>query len=405
MPCLIQAQDALYVQNGATITVQANALISIKGNLQLGVGSQLQNSGTIEITQDREAISANWMDLTTKSYHYGNGLVRFTGAGRQSIATMNQLGKLEVNNKDFDLNSSVSADQWILVNGKINTQSNLAIVLDPSEKAISTSFSNSGFKLSWFNGTLRRHLSPSTVNHYSFPIGNQQKAFVAELDNLMTNPLNIQFLDVSFVPGPSANTHLQVIKNSNPFEAVLQEGVWELSPDATTRITGSYDLKLDRGSTNTSINSPIILNRLGNANQADWGIPEGTAPGITGLEVDYNIANLKQTASFGQFALATVEASKNVQSRTKAAVIATEKSLIVIGPNPANNQLRIHIDKPVTQLQGFISNANGTIVKTFTVQNNKTIDLTALNPGTYFITLPDGNGPRKAWQQKFLLVK
>jgi hypothetical protein len=79
------------------------------------------------------------------------------------------------------------------------------------------------------------------------------------------------------------------------------------------------------------------------------------------------------------------------------AVIELPESIkinITIGPNPANQQLNISIDKP---LEGnyLLTDQNGKLVKKIKIQNNQmrqSINVSQMNAGSYFINLLNEKG-------------
>jgi hypothetical protein len=311
---LATAQEVLRLQTGAVVTVQAGAQLTVLGGVNLLNGSTLTNNGTITVRGNGGAGSGDWTDNSAAPYSYGPGTIVFNRTGGiQSINTSNVFERLEINNGGLTLGSNVSANNWRLINGPINTGSFRAIVLNTAATAVEAGAGNANFTNSWFNGTLRRHISPSTVNNYSFPLGNATRSNVAEMDNLMANPLTgVTYVEAFFAPKVGTDAGIIVTEGGSVYTSIHDGGIWHLNPNAQPS-GGRYTLKLFfNGFNGLADNQFTILRRPeGSTNGSDWMVPTGSAVnnhGGVGRLVANGFAQRNSVGTFSEFGLGVLSA-------------------------------------------------------------------------------------------------
>jgi len=298
------AQEVVRVQNGALLTVEKDASLTISGGAMLEKGSQLTNNGKITLLK----IGAYWRDRTETTYSYGTGIVAFDGNGNQFLETINPFHRLEVNTDSILLGTDIAADQWYLVKGRISTGTFKAIVLSSSDTAMRADSTNTNFSKGWFDGTLRRSFVGQSGNTLSFPVGDLQKANLLVMDNLQAAPLtNISYIDASFGAKPGTDAGLVLTENGTPFTMVNNAGVWHLTPDREPT-QGSYDLALYlNGFTGLQDNSFAILRRPDSSAAAtDWEVPENSAlpPDMSsGRTIAGGLARRNNISSFSQYGI------------------------------------------------------------------------------------------------------
>lgn len=306
--CCLQAQDALYVKNGSTITVQNGAVITVKGNVTLENGSTLANQGIIRIGGSPSLGAGHWTDLSATGGNYGTGQFVFDGTIPQKISTPYTFSRLDINGTSLELLSNISAQKWYLQKGTITTGAYTAIVTDPSATSLEADPGNPGYTQSWINGTLRRYITPATVSGYHFPVGNTIRSNMAGLTNMTSNPLTgINYVEVSFLPKPGTDAGLMVTEGGATYVSIAPEGIWNISADAAPT-GGKYDLFLYfTGFSGLTDNSFGILQRsLASSNGADWVRPAGsTLPGAgsPGRMAAHEFAARNGITSFGQFGI------------------------------------------------------------------------------------------------------
>lgn len=333
MQAAVYAQDALYVRNGAVITVQNGAVITVKGNMTLENGSTLVNQGIIYIANNTPG-TGNLTDLSVVGGNYGTGRFVFNGTTNQTISTPYTFSRLDINGGSVELLSNISAQKWYLQKGYITTGSYAAIVTDPSAAAVEADPTNPGFSQSWINGTLRRYITPASITGYQFPVGNTTRSNLATLTNMSSNPLTgLTWLDISFAPKPGTDAGLLVTEGGTTYVSIAPEGVWNISADAAPT-GGKYDLLLYfNGFSGLMDNSFGILQRpLASTNGADWVRPAGSTLqplGTPGKTVADGFAARNGITSFGQFGI----------SLTAAALPVTLIDFRALRLNPASVQL------------------------------------------------------------------
>lgn len=310
----LQAQEALYVKNGTTITVLNSSVVSVKGNVTLENGSTLTNQGIIYIGNGTPLGAGNLTDLSLTNGNYGTGKFIFNGTGNQAIKTPHTFSRLEVNGSNLELQSNISAQKWYLQKGYVTTGSFAAIATDPSALAVEADPTNPNFSHGWINGTLRRYITPAAVSSYQFPVGNTTRSNVGVLSNLNTNPLTgLTYVDMQFIPKPGADAGLLVTEGGTTYVSIAPEGVWNISADAAPT-GGKYDLQLYfNGFSGLMDNSFGILQRpQGSTNGAHWVRPAGStlpATGAPGKTVADGFAARYGLTSFGQFGIGLTAAA------------------------------------------------------------------------------------------------
>lgn len=306
--CCLQAQDALYLKNGSTITVQNGAVITVKGNVTLENGSTLANLGIINVGGSPSLGAGHWTDLSTTGGTYGTGRFVFDGTIPQKISTPYTFSRLDMNGTSLELLSNISAQKWYLQKGYITTGAHAAIVTDPAAAAVEADPANPGFTQSWINGALRRYITPASVSGYQFPIGNTVRSNTAILTNMSSAPLTgINYIEARFIPKPGADAGLMVTEGGAAYVSIAPEGVWNISADAAPT-GGKYDLLLFfNGFAGLSDNLFGILQRpLTSTNAADWIRPAGSTlqpAGTPGKTVSDGFALRNTISTFGQFGL------------------------------------------------------------------------------------------------------
>lgn len=310
----LQAQEVLKVQNGASVTVQNGSDIVIMGGITLDNGSTLVNNGSITLKQNGASGAANWTDNTSSSYHYGTGKVIFNGTGGHSVSSPNSFERIEVDaSGHISLVSDIRSNKWYLSNGRVNTSGFRAIASGTAELDVEAAAGNPHFSNSWFNGNLRRHINPTLVSNYVFPVGDASKTNRAVLDNLSTSPLNnISYLDASFGPKPGNDVGLIAAENGQGYVSVNSGGVWYLTPDNAPS-SGNFDLLLYfNGFSGLNDNSFGILRRsVASSNAADWTVPAGSvlpANNLPGRIISPGFARRNTLNSFGQFGIGILSA-------------------------------------------------------------------------------------------------
>lgn len=301
-----QAQ-VFYMQNGASVTLQSAAEMTIQGDAQLVNGSNLLNEGIIHFMKGTET-TANWTDNTTAGYYYGNGTFIFGSPETQTLYSLNGFNRIEVNNGGLNLGSTINSNSWYLQNGIIHTGSFLAITNGTTAADITAAPSNAGFTNSWFNGTLRRFITTNAVDSYIFPVGNATRSNMAELFDLTGSPLtNITYLDAFFAPKAGTDAGLAVSESGTAYTGINDGGIWHLVPDAAPS-SGQYNLRLHiNGFTGLLDNRFAILRRPeGAANGADWMIPPGSTvlpDDGDGRLLSHGYARRNELSTFSEFGI------------------------------------------------------------------------------------------------------
>ena len=305
--CCLPAMTQVYVQSGADIRIQSGVELVVQGDISLEAGSVLINAGTI-LLGNSAGYNANFTDQTITPYQYGTGRIVFNSSMPQTIQTLNVFGSLEMSGYDLQFASSVSALKWYLNQGRIRTLTHSAVVTGMDELAIEASPSNVNYSQCWINGSIRRFINPALTNKYTFPLGLSSGVYLAEMDNLMANPLNnISYIDASFQPKLGTDAGLVVTEAGASYTGIHNAGIWHLSPNGTPT-TGQYDLRVYiNGFTGLSDNLFTILRRPeASSNGADWSVPTGShvnATGGLGRLVAHGYAQRNKLSTFSEFGI------------------------------------------------------------------------------------------------------
>jgi hypothetical protein len=303
------AQNVMKVQSGAVITVQNGAELNIQGGINFDDGSILNNAGIIRLVQNGANGAADWIDNTVTAYHYGTGKVILNGTGGHLISSKNTFQQIDVDaGGNATLGSDILANKWYLKTGKVITSSFKAIALGAAQLSVEADPSNINFASSWFNGNLRRFITPATVNTYTFPVGDAAKVNRAVMENLTATSLtNLNYIDASFGPKPGNDVGLIASENGQYYISVNNGGVWYLTPDAVPS-AGKYDLLLYfNGFSGLSDNMFTILRRPDASSAAvDWVVPAATnvpSSNLPGRTVSSGFARRNNIGTFSQFGL------------------------------------------------------------------------------------------------------
>lgn len=303
----IKAQDIVKATAGSIIAVQNGAVLYLNGGINLDNTSLLKNDGIITVAR-AGAGAANFTDNTSTTYTYGNGKFVFTGTGTQFVFGVNQFERIDVDDAGLNLLSSITANNWYLKTGKVNTGVFFAAAQSTAANAVQADPANTNFANSWFNGYLRRSISTATVNNYKFPVGDAVKVNMAEMDNLTADPLTaVNYVTASFGTKPGNDAGLNVSENGTAYSSVNIGGVWYLVPNANPG-AGAYDLKLFfNGFPVIADNSFAILRRPdASSNAVDWMVPAGSilpVAGSLGRTFAGGYARRNKITTFSQFGL------------------------------------------------------------------------------------------------------
>ena len=308
--CLnIDAQDVIKATPGSQITVQNGAAIYVNGGFNADNTSLIKNNGIITVAKAGIG-SADFTDNTSIAYTYGTGKFVFTGTGTQNITSINQFEKIEVDDAGLNLLSDIKSNNWYFKLGTINTGSFNAIVTSTLANSVQADVSNINFINSWVNGNLRRYITPAIIDNYPFPVGDATRVNMAELDNLIANPITgVTYVTASFGPKPGNDAGLNVSEMGTPYTMVNNRGVWYIVPDSNPS-GGLYDMKLFlNGFTGLVDNSFGILRRPdASSNAVDWIVPAGSllpTVGSPGRIVSSGYARRNNISSFSQFGIGT----------------------------------------------------------------------------------------------------
>lgn len=328
----VQAQEVLHAAAGGIITVQSGAIVYVNGGIGLADGSSLKNNGTITVAGNLPG-AADMIDVTQAGYYYGSGKFVFTGTKTQKIKSINQLERIEIENAGLDMLSDIRSDTWYLKTGKVNTAAFVAIASSPAENAVEAAASNAGFTNAWFNGKLRRYITPVTVKNYLFPVGNAVKVNTAEMENLSADPLNnVQYITASFGVKPGTDAGLNVSENTRAYTTVSSGGVWYLAPDVLPT-AGRYDLKVFfNGFSDLFDNNFGMLRRADtSANAAEWSVPVNSVLpplGAAGRMVTDGYARRIGISTFSQWGIGNFLSALPLQL-IKFTAVKKEKTVVL----------------------------------------------------------------------------
>lgn len=304
---LLKGYSQVNVQSGAAIYIQPGANVTVQGDIILANGSALVNDGTIRIGNG-SGLGSAFIDNTTTGYHYGNGSFIFNSTINQTLNSSNTFERIDVDGSSLTLGSNIVSNKWYLVKGIIHTGSFMAVAPGNAQLAVEADASNTGFSNGWFNGTLRRYVSPAMVNNYLFPIGNTTQPHVAELGNLTANALNnVNYIDAFFAPKAGTDAGLMVTEQGSAYISIHNGGIWHLTPNAAPS-AGKYNLTLYlNGFAGLADNQFTVLHRPeGSVNGADWSVPAGStvnANGGAGRLAAHGYATRNNLGGFSEFGI------------------------------------------------------------------------------------------------------
>lgn len=295
------------VQSGAAVYIQSGANITVQGDLVLANGSTLVNDGTVRIGNS-SGIASAFTDNTVTGYHYGNGSFIFNSTSNQTLNSSNTFERIDVDGSSLTLASTIVSNKWYLIKGIIHTGSFMAVASEVTQLAVEADAGNAGFINGWFDGKLRRYVSPATVNNYLFPVGNTTLPHVAELGNLTANALNnVTYIDASFAPKAGTDAGLMLTEQGSAYISIHNGGIWHLTPNAAPS-AGKYNLTLYlNGFASLADNQFTILRRPeGSVNGADWSVPAGSmvnANGGAGRLAAHGYAIRNNLGGFSEFGI------------------------------------------------------------------------------------------------------
>lgn len=379
-------QELLRLQSGSVLTVQSGAELTVQGGVTLENGSTLQQAGLIRLS-DNSGGAAHWNDATLSSYNYGNGRWIFAGSAGHQVSTLNRFGRVDVATAGhLNLLSDIRADQWYLTNGRVNTGSFRAVITGSGSTSLQADPANPDFANSWFNGNLRRQVSPATVSSYVFPVGNATRCLRAVMDNLSSQPFNnLSYIDASFGPKPGTDAGLVATEGGQPYISVNNGGVWYLTPDLSPS-AGRMDLLLYfSGFTGLTDNSFAILRRPdASSSAADWVVPAGsTLPAFNtpGRILSSGYARRNNISGFSQFGIGSTSTPLPVtlvlfdaRRLSRGTVQLDWKTATEINNRGFDVERRLQ-DETVFQFRGFVAsqapggNSTGELLYRYTDQN------------------------------------
>ena len=144
---MVNAQEVLRVQNGATLSVQNSGAITIQGGITLENGSSVINDGSITLKNNSVSNQSDWLDNSLLGAMSGTGMVMFNSSNGNNFTGptsffdvfMDAAGGLTLNN---DLTGS---NKLRFINGKINTGSNYIFLNNNSAASLENDVSNTGY--------------------------------------------------------------------------------------------------------------------------------------------------------------------------------------------------------------------------------------------------------------------
>jgi hypothetical protein len=308
-----QAQEVLRIENSTSLTIQTGVEVTVFGTATLINGSTLTNNGVIRIQRNGPAGTGDWLDGTITGYNHGTGKWIFNSTGVSNINSNNIFQQIDMQGAGLILATDINANKWFLVSGVITTNSFKAIALSNQQLAIEPSPGNPDFTLSWFNGNVRRHINTAAVNNYIFPVGDATKVNIAELDDLSSPLVGVNYIDAAFGAKPGTDAGLAVSENGTSYVSVNSGGVWYLTPNATPS-SGTYDLKLFFNAFTGLQNNrfAILVRPQASSNAANWAVPPGSnlnANGGAGRMVADGYARRNKIGVFGQFGIGQLSAA------------------------------------------------------------------------------------------------
>ena len=186
LSCVSISQEALKIQNGASITIQNGAELVLQGGITLENGSSVLNNGTITLKNNIVSNLSNWTDNSILGALTGNGIVIFNSTHAQQFTGPTSFYTIYVNTNDLTINSDLTiANLLRLIKGKINTANYIVALVNSAATSLENDPSNSGYTNSWVNGNFRRSIA-TNLDSYDFPVGNSVRSnrlFIGSTNN------------------------------------------------------------------------------------------------------------------------------------------------------------------------------------------------------------------------------
>jgi hypothetical protein len=311
----ISAQEVLYIKNGASITVQNGAELSLQGGITLENGSSLTNNGTVRLKNNPVANMSDWTDNSATGALSGTGLVIFNSINNHNFSGATSFYAVQMNAGGLLLNNNFQVSNLLhLINGKINTGVYYVFLNNNSAVSLLNDASNTGYINCWINGNFRR-LITSNTNSYDFPVGNSTRSNLLQFAN--NNITGTNYLTASFGAKQGTDAGLNVTENGNTYTAVNNGGVWYLVPDAVAT-GGNYALQLYfNGFAGLADNKFGILRRPdASSNAGDWIVPSGSSlepNNGAGRKLSDGFARRINISDFSQLGIGTFTAATPVE--------------------------------------------------------------------------------------------
>jgi hypothetical protein len=325
----------------------------------------------------------------------------FTSTGNQTLNSRNTLERIEVNSGGINLASDISSNNWYLIRGKVNTGVFKAIALSTSSSSVQADPSNAVFSNSWINGTLRRHIAPTSVISYDFPIGDSISSHRAVLESISANPMkNIRYLDIFFSGKQGTDAGMAISEYSSAYTGVNGKGVWHIQPDAKPT-EGKYDLLLYfTGFNNLADDQFAILERPdSSASGKDWKVPPASwlpPSGTAGRIVSGGYARRNSLLGFGQFGIGMTSSALNAGGGPQLVVL--------IYPNPSRGSFTLRLDGTDKPYKAWLLDAAGRKIRTIEGVGNQNITVSGLRPGLYFLFIPDSFDIGRSFVGRVLVI-
>jgi Secretion system C-terminal sorting domain len=394
----IHSQEVFQVQSGASVQVEKGAAITIYGGILLESGSMLVNNGTIQLNK------GNWTDHSLKPYYYGTGKTIFNGSAGHKISTNNIFEQIEINSQEHvSLASDVNSHNWYLINGRVITGDNRAIVKNNSSMAIVADASNIDFSNSWFYGNLRRYIDPVADYTYTFPVGDAINVKCLLLFNFSSGN-RPGYIDAAFGEGPVHDAGLLIPENGQAYRTIHHAGSWNLVPDNEIN-NGTYDLRVYvDGFSGLQDNAFGVLGRSHRA--TNWSVPAGSilpAADLPGRIVSSGFAERKNISGYGQFGIGLLTSPVPFVKTERQT--GAEKVSVVLFPNPNNGQFSLRLDAVGKTYDAFITDMNGKMIRQLKLANNNNVRISGLSAGTYIISIPNVFGQGQSFSERVIVIR